>query len=316
MKISKVCILGGSGFVGRHIANLLAEQSIYIRIPTRMRERAKHLIVLPNVDVNGVPSLNESELIAQFTGMDAVINLVGVLHDGRGKKSFGAVHIDLAHNVVNACQKAGVKRLLHMSALHADTNAPSQYLQTKGEAELIVKAAMEKLAVTIFKPSVIFGQEDSFLNRFAELVKVFPVIPLAKAHARFQPVYVSDVAKIFVNSLDNVLTYGKIYNVCGPKIYTLQELVNFVASTIDRKPHIIPLPDGLSVLQASVLEHLPGKMLTRDNLKSMEIDSVCDCSFASQFGFEPTSLVNIGPTYLAERNPRGQYTSYRHNAGR
>ena len=317
MKISKVCILGGSGFVGRHIANLLAQQNIYLRVPTRRRERAKHLIVLPTIDVNEVLSLNESELIAQFSGIDAVINLVGILHEGKGKNSFGAAHIDLAHNVVNACQKAGVKRLLHMSALNASTNAASHYLQSKGEAELIVKAAMDKLAITIFRPSVIFGQGDSFLNRFAELVKLFPILPLAKANARFQPVYVGDIAKVFINSLNNVHDNGKSYDVCGPEVFTLKELVEFVGTTIDEKPWIIPLSDGLSSLQASILEHLPGKMLTRDNLKSMELDSVCNCSFASQFGFEPTSLVSVAPAYLAEKNPRGQYQSYRrHHMGR
>jgi NADH dehydrogenase len=316
MKTSKVCILGGSGFVGRYVTQALAERGLEVKVLTRMRERAKHLVVLPTVDVVEANMHDEAELVEQLQGHDAVINLVGVLHNGRRTQSFAAAHVDLAHKVVNACQKASVKRLLHMSALNADPNGPSQYLRSKGKAEIIVRGAMDKLAVTILRPSVIFGPEDSFLNRFATLVKWFPILPLASAGSRFQPVFVEDVARIFADSLDNLGTYGRIYDVCGPRVYTLRELVQFTATSTQKNRLIIDLPKPLSMLQATILEFMPGKPMTRDNLRSMQIDSVCECDFEAQFSFKPASLTAIAPTYLAGKTPRGRYYSFRYHAGR
>lgn len=316
MKTSKVCILGGSGFVGRHLAEGLTKRDIAARVLTRRREQTRHLIVLPEVEVVEADIHDERELAAQFAGIDAVVNLVGVLHDGRGVNSFAAAHVALTTKVLHACKRAGVKRLLHMSALKADTGGPSKYLRSKGEGEAAVRAAMDGLAITVFRPSVIFGPDDTFLNRFAVLIRLFPILPIAAPEARFQPVYVDDVARVLIDSLDNTGAYGQRYDVCGPHTYTLRELVRFTAKVMHKRRLVIGLPPTLSRLQAAILEFLPGKPMTRDNLRSMQVDNVCDCDFATQFGFKPASLTAIAPTYLAGRTPRGRYPSFRHRAGR
>jgi uncharacterized protein YbjT (DUF2867 family) len=263
MKTSRVCILGGSGFVGRHVTELLDERGLGVKALTRMRERARHLNVLPGVEVVETDVHDQAELAAQFAGMDAVINLVGVLHDGRGRASFADAHSILAEKVINACERAGVHRLLHMSALKADPDGPSQYLRSKGEAEAMVRAAAKDMAVTVFRPSVIFGPGDGFLNRFAALIRYFPVLPLASAHARFQPVYVEDVARVIADSIDSPAAFGATYDVCGPRVYTLRELVQFTADVMGKKRRIFGLSPGLSRLQATLLEFAPGKPMTR-----------------------------------------------------
>lgn len=345
MKIDNVCILGGSGFVGRHIAHLLTEQGIRVRIPTRRRENAKALFVLPTVEIVEANIHAPDELKRLFEGMDAVINLVGILNEekhGRVDKpqarrgDFHEAHVELPRKVVRACAEAGIKRLLHMSALQASATAPSAYLRSKGAGEAIVReASMARdnsergyldgpkfvrgygLHTTVFRPSVIFGQEDSFLNMFAQLIKIFPVIPLANPDAKFQPVFVEDVAHAYVESLGNPATYGQAYDLCGPEVYTLRELVEFVATTLGRHPKIIPLGKFLSFAQAAVFEHLPGKkIMTRDNYYSMQVDNVCNCSFPPVFGFEPAAMGTVVPDYLADVNPRGHYGEFRREARR
>jgi len=205
---------------------------------------------------------------------------------------------------------------LHMSALKAEPDGPSQYLRSKGEAEATVRAAAKDMAVTVFRPSVIFGPGDGFLNRFAALIRYFPVLPLACAGARFQPVYVEDVARVIADSIDNPAAFGATFDVCGPRVYTLRELVQFTADVMGKKRRIFGLSPGLSRLQATLLEFAPGKPMTRDNLASMQVDSVCDCDFEQQFGFRPASLEAIAPTYLVNRTPRGRYAAFRVRAGR
>jgi len=187
-------VLGGSGFVGRHLVGRLVAAGRRVIVPTRQRERAKHLILLPTVDVVEADVHSEVVLARLTQRASVVVNLVGILHEPR-RGGFDRVHVELARKLVFACRAAGVSRLLHMSALNADTKAPSRYLRSKGEAEAIVAAS--ELAWTIFRPSVIFGREDSFLNLFATLEKFSPFIPLACAGAKFQPVYVGDVARAF-----------------------------------------------------------------------------------------------------------------------
>src|SRR5262245_3082969 len=160
MSMTSICVLGGSGFVGRHICAALAARGFRVRVPTRDRERAKHLTMLPTAEPLAADIHDADALRAQFHGCDAVINLVGVLHGGRGKASFATAHVELARRVVSACRETGVRRLLHMSALNAAVDGPSNYLRSKGEAEAIVRAS--GLDVTIFRPSVIFGREDHF----------------------------------------------------------------------------------------------------------------------------------------------------------
>jgi NADH dehydrogenase len=312
MEITNVCILGGSGFVGRHVCHQLAARGYRVRVPARDRERAKQLILLPTVDVVEANVHDPQALKEVIMGCDAVINLIGVLHDGRGNGSFAGAHVELARKVVTACREQGIRRLLHMSALNAARDAPSAYLRSKGEAESIVRDA--GLDVTVFRPSVIFGPDDGFLNLFAALLKFFPVMVLGSPGARFQPVFIEDVAAVLVHCLEDLATAGKSYDLCGPKVYTLRELVQYVGNTTGRSRWIVGLNDALSYVQALALELSPVKVLTRDNYRSMKVDSVCACAFP--FGITPTALEVVAPTWLATATPRARYQRFRVRARR
>jgi uncharacterized protein YbjT (DUF2867 family) len=316
MSVQNVCLLGGSGFVGHYLAEALTKRGIQLRVLTRRPDRARDLLVLPSTEVEQADVHDPTQLVHHFRGMDAVINLVAVLHDGPANDSFRAAHVELARKVVDGCAQAGVRRLLHMSALNADAHGPSAYLRSKGEAEAVVRdlAGTHSIAATIFRPSVIFGPGDRFLNRFAQLIKLSPLIPLACPNARFQPIFVEDVARAFAHCLDDRASFGQAYDLCGPKTYTLQELMRLVASVTGLVRAIVPLGPKLSLLQARILELMPGKLLTRDNLLSMQVDSVCVCPFP--FGFLPTALEAIAPLYLGGKASRARYAYFRYTAGR
>ena len=313
MEITTVAMIGGAGFVGRHICHRLAAEGYRVRVATRDRERAKdQLIFLPTVEVASVNVHDPRELAAFARGADALMNLVGVLHDGRGEGSFQAAHVELAAKAVSACREAGVRRLLHMSALQSSPGAPSRYLRSKGEAEGIVRAS--DLAWTIFRPSVIFGNGDSFLSLFAQLLRSLPVVFLACPNARFQPVFVEDVAACCTRSLVEPESAGQSYDLCGPRVYRLRELIELVGAVTGRRRPVIGLNDTLSYWQAYAMEWLPVKLMTRDNYRSMQLDNVCDCEFP--FGIEPAALEAIAPTYLAQRTPRQRYQWMRRRARR
>lgn len=315
MAIRQVCVLGGSGFVGSAIVHKLSAAGYDVKVLTRRRERAKHLILLPYVQVIECDIMDDAALSQQLSGCDVVINLVGILHE-RKKQSFNSIHHDLAERVAKLCRRHKIERLLHMSALQAADEAPSAYLRSKAAGESAVVTEAGDTKITIFRPSVIFGRGDSFLNLFANLVKVMPVVALAKPEARFQPVWVEDVAQAFVNSLDNPETYGKSYELGGPRVYTLRELIEFVIFVLGKKRKIVGLNDKLSYYQAYALEKMPIKLMTRDNLASMEVDSVASGQFPSVFGINPTALEAVVPEYLANDTPRGAYDRFRGLAGR
>jgi len=318
-----VLVLGGAGFVGRHLVAALAARGCSVTVPARRRERAKHLVLLPTVEVVEA-DVNHPGVLARLTaGHDTVINLAGVLHSRRGRRDergpndygpdFARVHVELAQAVVNACRAAGVKRLLHMSALGADPQAPSEYLRSKGIGERAALAA-EDLAVTVFGPSVIFGPEDAFLNLFATLARFLPVIVLACPQARFQPVYVGDVVRAFLAALDERESRGKRYDLGGPQQYTLRDLVAAVCAITRRKRLIVGLGERLSMAQARMLELLPVKLMTRDNVRSMRVPSVCSTPFP--FGIEPAALEALAPSWLAPVGPRERYPALRTHARR
>lgn len=313
--MKQVCLLGGSGFVGSAIVRHLSLAGYAVKVLTRRREASKHLILLPNVDVLECDVMDDAALAEALKGTDVVINLIGILHNSK-KASFQAMHAELPARLAKLCNKLGVKRLVHMSALQASKDAPSYYLKSKAEGELAVLSSNKNLDVTVFRPSIIFGRGDGFINLFASLVKLLPVILLAKPNAKFQPIYVEDVAYAFVASLDNVDTYGKAYDLAGPKVYTLRQLVTYVADTLGKRPTIIGLNNMLSYLQAFAMELLPVKLMTRDNVRSMEVDSVCVTSFPAFLGFHPVALETIVPDYLNEDNPRNAYNRFRARAGR
>ena len=313
MIINSVCIFGGSGFIGRHLANLLTNQEIQLRVPTRNYERAKEVLVVPTVDLVEVTHYDDDQLDQLLMGMDAVINLIGVLHG-----DFHQAHVEMPQKIVAACLRNGIGRILHMSALHAGLDQPSAYLRSKAEGERIVMTS--GLAATSFRPSVTFGPGDSSINLFAILGRL-PVLPLALPEAKFQPIFVENVVQAFTLSLDDPKTFGQSYDLCGPKCYSLRELVEYSAHVTGHDPAIIGLSDGLSHLEAAVMEILPGKLMSVDNYYSMKIDNVCDCTKPSNltevWGIEPTALEEVAPLYLAHQNPRERLDHLRHwSAGR
>jgi NADH dehydrogenase len=308
MKLDNILVLGGSGFVGRHLAAALATQGLRLTVPTRRRERAKHLLPLPTVDVVEADIMAPGSLEALARGKQAVVNLVGILHG-----DFERAHVQLPRAVVAACRASGVKRLIHMSALGASSAAPSEYLRSKALGERVVLDAAD-LAATMFRPSVIFGPEDRFLNTFACLARWFFVLPIACPQARFQPVYVGDVARAMAQALDEPDSHGKVYELGGPHEYSLRELVELVCAITGRHRLVVGLPGRLGYLQAWAMEKLPGRLMTRDNLRSMQVPSVAAGPFP--FGIRPQALDALAPTYLAPAGPRERYPQLRWRARR
>ena len=327
MQIKTIAILGGSGFVGRNLANRLVKDGYKLRILTRQREnKRKDLILLPDVALIQANIHVASELHTQLTGCDAVINLVGILNErGRQGEGFYHAHVSLTEKVIAACQANGIKRLLQMSALNADAEGGgSHYLRSKGEAEDKAHAAND-LHVTSFRPSIIFGAGDSFFNRFADLLKLTPLcFPLACAGTRFAPVYVADVAAAFAKCLCEPSSYGRRYELCGPASYTLKELLEYTARCINIKRSILPLPDFLARMQATVFDRLGfafsvvgvEKPFSMDNYLSARKDSVCSCEHLTELDIKPIAIEAIVPSYLANDNQRQGYYRLRRQARR
>lgn len=314
-KIDTVCVIGGAGFVGRHIVRLLQASGYTVRVPTRRYESAKDLIVLPDVDVVEANIHDPQALAALLSGMDAVINLTGILHEGSaGRGTFQQVHVELPRKIAQACAAHGIQRVLHMSALNADAQAKSAYLRSKAQGEAQLRKGA--LALTVFRPSVIFGSEDNFLNQFAALLRRLPVLALACGNSKLQPVYVEDVARAFVSSLENPATVGQTYAMCGPRVYTLQQLMQYVDELQQRQRWIFTLGKRASYYQAWLLEKLPGKLMTRDDYYALLGNSVCDDAFPAVFGFQPTSLEAVAPQYLGPQAMISPYDSWRGQARR
>ncbi len=310
MDYRSILIIGGSGFIGSHIVAKLAAADCWITVPTHRLAHAEHLLELPMVeDVIEADVHDDATLAGLIQGKEAVINLVGILHGKAGAAGspygpeFARAHVELPKRIVAACAAHGVRRYLHMSALGADRNGPSMYQRSKADGEA---AAFSNPAVmtTVFRPSVVFGDHDHFLNLFASLQKLMPVMLLAGADAKFQPVYVEDVAQAFVTALHDDRTIGKTYELAGPTVYTLRELVQLAGTYSGHRRPVVGLPDALARVQAFVLEHLPGDpLMTRDNLDSMKVDNVAHSSMADALGIEPTALEAIAPYYLQGRQP-------------
>lgn len=308
-----VLVLGGTGFVGRHVVAKLVDAGHRVVVPTRRRERARDVQLLPTVTVVETDVNDPAQLRSLVARVDTVVNLVGILHE-QGALTFERAHVELPRNVIAACQAADVRRLVHMSALGAAVDGPSKYQRSKGEAERLVQAS--GLHWTIFRPSVIFGRGDSFLTMFAQLVRWLPVVALASPHARFQPVWIGDVAHCFARSVDDERTIGQRYDLCGPTAYTLRALVEYVGKLTGHARPIVPLGPSFSMLQARLLELAPVKLMTRDNLASMSCDNVCGGPFPDVFAIEPKPLEAIAPEYLGDSALRSRYDEYRAHGGR
>lgn len=315
MSQSQICILGGSGFVGQHLATQLNALGITSKILTRQRAKHKNILVLPRCEIVETDVYNTSSLSSHFEQCHTVINLVGILnesgHDGHG---FRKAHVDLTRNVLQAAQQVGVKKILHMSALNADAaKGLSCYLRTKGEAEDYLHTFHGDIDVTSFRPSVIFGPGDSFFNRFATLLKLSPLFfPLACPNARFAPVYVGDVTEQFIRALNDSSYKQKRINLCGPDIYTLRELVEYTATALGLRRRIIGLPSVVAKIQALLMDYLvPTKPFSLDNYHSLLVDSICSDSPPM-----PTGIDAVVPGYLSQDNERGHYHRYRQYARR
>jgi uncharacterized protein YbjT (DUF2867 family) len=323
MKYSNLLVIGGSGFVGRHLVAALVARGARVTVAVRRRERAKHLIMLPTVDVVSADVFDPRALSALVNGRDAVINLVGILHgrhgrpDERGPNDYGPdfarAHVELPQAIVAACRDRGVRRILHMSALGAAADAPSEYLRSKGIGEKVMLAA-EDLEVTLLRPSTIFGPEDRFLNLFADLAGMLPVLALASPEARFQPVYIGDVVKVLLAALDDPGAVGARLDLCGPRVYTLREIVEYACKATGRRRLIVELPEWLATLQARIMELSPRPLLTRDNLASLKVP--CTCTSSMPYRIQPVAMEAVAPGWLAPAGPRERYPELRFRARR
>lgn len=300
-----VCVLGGTGFVGTELVTRLARDGHWVRVPTRTMGNNDPLRVLDTVRLIRADVHDPRILARLFSGVDVVVNLIGILNQ-HGRATFKSVHVDLAGKVVAAARTAGVKRLLHMSSVGADAKAaPSKYLRTKGEAEARVRASAAPLGWTIFRPSVIFGDGDSLTNRFARLLRLSGgFLPLARARARFAPVSVEDVAEAFRRAAYNRATIGQTYELCGPQVLTLEEVVRITAEVAGLRCSIVRLPDFVSFVQATVMNLLPGKPFSLDNYRSLKIDAVCSEDGCARLGIKPQPMLAVLPTYLGATSTR------------
>lgn len=299
--MSNILVLGGTGFVGRSVCARLVERAGAaggrITVVTRRLASAKHVQSLPTVDVVAADVHDPPQLQRLTAGRDAVVNLIAILHGSEAE--FQKVHVDLPRHLAAACAEHGVRRLIHLSAIGAGERAPSRYLRSKGAGEAALKAA--RLDLTLLRPSVIFGAADHFLNLFAQLQAVLPVLPLAGARARFQPVWVEDVALAVQRCLDDPGTIGLTLECVGPKVHTLAELARLAGEWSGHPRPIWPVPDALARIQSWFLEHLPGvPLMSRDNLDSMRLPSIAGDQWPGleRLGIRPRAMEAVVPLYL------------------
>jgi NADH dehydrogenase len=320
MSALSICVLGGTGFVGSRLVTRLVAAGHRVKVLTRNRERHRHLLVLPELNLVNANVHDAGGLAVQFKSVDVVINLVGILNErGHGGSGFQTVHTELARKVAATCRSAGVTRLLHMSSLGADAQAgPSHYLRTKGEAEQVIRTeCADAVDFVIFRPSVMFGPGDSFVTRFARLLRLVPLVfPLARAPARFAPVYVGDVVEAMLRSLPGGAASERSLELCGPDVMTLREIVAFTARTLGLRRWIVGLPDFLARIQGVVLGLVPGKPFSLDNFRSLTVDSVCRENGFAVLGIEPQSMPGIVRQYLGAKSSAGLLDEFRESARR
>ncbi len=293
----RIVMIGASGFFGGHLLRALAADRQQCIVLTRIADRRASMGLLPGVKLVQADVYDTDVLAELFSGADAVVSMAGILNESDGGgKGFHKVHVELVEGIVEACRKAGVTRLLHVSALNAGKGS-SHYLKTKGEAEALIRAA-DDLNFSIFQPSVIFGRGDSFFNKFADMLGLMPVLPLACPKSRLQPVYAGDVAAVMAASLDDPMTWGKSYELAGPKSYSLKELVKLTARILGKHRLVIGLPGPLSAMMAMVMNLVPGKPLSWDNYKSLQTDNVSSRNDFAYFHIDPRTVELVVPGYL------------------
>jgi NADH dehydrogenase len=294
-------VLGGTGFVGSALCEKLVAHfggaGVRIVVPSRRPQRAAHLRPLPTVELVQADVHDEAQLTRLVGNCDAVVNLVAILHGSEA--AFEQAHVSLPQKLVRACAAAGVKRLVHVSALGASADAPSHYLRSKARGEAALKAGA--LDLTVLRPSVIFGASDRFMNVFAQLQGIAPIVPLAGAGATFQPVWVEDVAEALLRCLLDPATAGQTYECAGPKVYTLADLVRLAGRWSGHPRPVLPLPEALGRVQAALMSLAPGEpLMSADNLDSMRVPNVATGTLPglAALGITPTALEAVAPGYL------------------
>lgn len=306
----KLVILGGTGFVGRALVSRLAADGHAVTLLSRNLASHAERLVPPGVELREMDVYDPTALQQAFAGCDAVINLVGILNErGDNGRGFRRAHVALTKLVIAAMQLAGVRRLLQMSSLNAG-RGQSHYLISRGEAEAAVRAS--GLDWTVFEPSVIFGVGDGFFCRFAELLALAPVLPLARAGAKFAPVFIGDVVEAFVRCLGERRSHGEVYELYGPDVYTLAQIVRMTAAQRGLRRWVLPLPDALGRLQAFVFDFVPGKPFSSDNFRSLLTDSVGGIDGLHRLGIVPTRVEQTLPEILGHGDDRqARYARYR-----
>jgi uncharacterized protein YbjT (DUF2867 family) len=329
----KIIVLGGSGFIGRHVCEKLTAAGHSITVPTRSAAQCKHIQMLPGLNVLPCNVHDAAQLAAAVAGHDVVVNLVAVLHGS--EQRFEQVHVELTRKIVAACKAAAATglapRIVHVSALGAAPDAPSMYQRSKARGEAVF--IQSGLDFAMLRPSVVFGAEDKLLNLFAGLQKLAPIVPLAGADTQFQPVWVEDVAQALVllvtdaryskyscsrniplgynpKTLKDEAAQQAIYEACGPQVLTLRDLFGIAGQCVGAKRPILPLPMPLARLQAWVMEHLPGEpLMSRDNLESMKVPNIASGHYPglAELGITASSVQAIAPTYLGAASTLDAY---------
>jgi uncharacterized protein YbjT (DUF2867 family) len=318
MRPQSIVVLGGTGFLGTRLVARLIKDGHQVTVLSRDREQHKHLLVLPGLTLENCDVYAQAQLSERLRGKNVVINLVGILNErGFGGAGFRHAHTELTRTVLHAARSAGVARLLQVSALRAAVDAPSYYLRSKGEAEQLIRESGTALDWTIFQPSVMFGRGDSFLNRFAALLANVPFIfPLARPQARFQPVCVDDVVEAVLRSLHGGACSRQTYELGGPQVYSLREIVGLVCNLTGRRRLIVGLPDFAARIQAIVMDFVPGRPFSSDNYRSLTVDSVCAVDGFARLGLKPQSMVATARQYLGALEDNARLSHHRASAGR
>jgi NADH dehydrogenase len=286
-----ISILGGTGFIGTELITHLSKKNIKINVLTRNFNKAKKFKELPKVKIIEInQSVDISELLKES---DVVINLVGILHEKKSL-SFYSAHKDWVNKIAIAVKKNNISRFIHIGAIQSTKHAPSRYLKSKYEGEEEIKNILKNKSWTILRPSIVFGKDDIFINLFRKMVTYLPIIFLISPNAKFQPIYVKDLVDIIILSINDNKSFGKTYNVAGPKDYSFIEIIKLIAKVDKKKVLIVPLNRLLSNIMVTLIELLPYKIITKDNLKSMELDNVVDINDAYHFKSKLLSL----PSYL------------------
>jgi uncharacterized protein YbjT (DUF2867 family) len=298
--MKKILVLGGTGFVGRHLCKELARLECRVTVPTRNISKAHAVQSVPLLDLVQADVHDEPTLARLVPGHDTVVNLVAILHGSSFE--FERTHVELVKKLTRACAQAGPQRLVHISALGAGTDAPSMYQRSKAAGEAVLQAS--GLDWTVLRPSVMFGEGDKFLNVFARLQSIFPVMPLAGADTLFQPVWVGDVVSAVVQCLQRDDTGKRIYEACGPDVFSLRQLVELAGTLSGHHRLVVGLPPPLARLQALMMELAPGpRLMSRDNLDSMKVNNVASGKLPGleALGISPSSLSAIAPTYIGSK---------------